>query len=180
MTPRIDALFDDEGWAGIDADCEALAVQAATMALEGAGIDQDIEISVLLTDDARVAELNSAFRGKNTPTNVLSWPAFDLSPAEEGVAPPSPPASESGAPSFLGDVALARETVLAEAQAQGKTPAEHATHLILHAVLHLLGYDHETDADARLMEGIETAAFLRAGLPDPYMERTAGSADRNG
>ncbi len=190
MALQIEVLVDDAAWREITEDCEALAQEAATIALAGAGLepdenpDQSIEISVLLTDDARIAALNQDFRGKAAATNVLSWPAFDLSPAAEGEAPPRPEALGAGPPVFLGDIALARETVLTESAAQGKTAAHHTTHLIAHAVLHLLGYDHETDADARLMEGIETAALLRAGLPDPYMERTGAemtmATDRNG
>lgn len=186
MTPLVDVLVDDPAWREISDDCEALALNSARIALDGAGFDeaQTAEISVLLTDDARISTLNQDFRGKATPTNVLSWPAFDLNPESHGEAPPPPQSASMDQPMFLGDIALARETVLKEAAEQGKSPSDHATHLIVHAVLHLLGYDHETDADARLMEGIETAALLRAGLPDPYMERTGANSDmatdRNG
>lgn len=171
--PKVEVLVEDDGWIAIEADCEALCVEAASMALSEAKVDPGgVEISALLSSDARIAELNGEYRGKARATNVLSWPAFDLAPAIEGEAPPAPEAASSGQPVFLGDIALARETVLAEAAEQGKSPRDHATHLILHAVLHLLGYDHERDADARLMEGLETAALVRAGLSDPYMERT--------
>lgn len=184
MPPLVDVLVEDEDWSGIDAACDALCEQAAGMALAEAGLgDLSAAISVLLTSDAEVAKLNQAFRNKATATNVLSWPAQALRPGAEGEAPPAPRARAPGQPVFLGDIALARETVLAEAAEQGKSPRDHATHLIVHAVLHLLGYDHETDAGARLMEGLETRALLRAGLSDPYMEKTAAetgpAADRD-
>ncbi len=185
MTPLVEVLVEDDGWTQVAEDCKALCQKAAEMALTEAGhADAPAEISVLMTSDAEISKLNRAFRGKDAPTNVLSWPALELVPAAAGEAPPAPRPPAPGASIFLGDVAMALETVLAEAQAQDKRPADHATHLVLHAVLHLLGYDHERDADARLMEGIETAAMLRAGLPDPYMERTAAetvpAADRDG
>lgn len=182
MTLRVDVLVEDDGWAEIATDCDAFALRAAEMALAEAGVDRgaELEISVLLTDDAEVATLNTQYRGKAAATNVLSWPALDLSAPAPGEAPRRLPDPPKGQPLFLGDLALARETVLAEAQEQRKRAADHATHLIVHAVLHLLGYDHETDADARVMEGLETAALLRAGLADPYMDTAAAGADRDG
>lgn len=174
MIPLVDVLVEDEGWDQIGADCEALCRQAAAMALAEAGLgDLPAEVSVLLTSDAEIAKLNRAFRNKDKATNVLSWPSLELTPGAPGMAPPPPRPRAPGQPVFLGDIALARETVQAEAAEQGKRTSDHATHLVAHAVLHLLGYDHETDADARLMEGLETRAMLRAGLADPYMDRTA-------
>jgi probable rRNA maturation factor len=94
--------------------------------------------------------LNAEFRGKDQPTNVLSFPAA------------------MGAEDTLGDIALAYETVAREAKEQNKTFLHHAQHLILHGVLHLLGYDHETDAQARIMEALETRLLDTIGIADPY------------
>ena len=87
--PRVEVLVEDDGWTAIAEDCEAFFAAAASMALTEAGIAPGaVEISALLTSDARIAELNAANRGKNAPTNVLSWPAFDLAPVAEGLSEP--------------------------------------------------------------------------------------------
>jgi probable rRNA maturation factor len=106
---------------------------------------------VLLADDAALRALNRDWRGKDKPTNVLSFPA--------------PQGGE-----MLGDIALAAETVAAEAQAQGKPFAAHMAHLLAHGFLHLLGYDHEIEAEAEAMEARERAILVSLGLPDPYAE----------
>jgi probable rRNA maturation factor len=123
---------------------------------------------VLFTGDAAVAALNGRFRGKPAPTNVLSWPAFALAPPAPGAVPPPPPAGPADAPCFLGDVALAGETVAQEAAGRGLALSAHAAHLVAHAVLHLLGYDHGTDEDAGVMEALERRALARLGVKDPY------------
>lgn len=110
-------------------------------------------LTILLTDDAQLRELNASFRGKNKPTNVLSFPA---SPAE---------------PHYIGDVALAYGVVRAESQAQGKRFAEHAAHLAAHGVLHLLGYDHENATEARVMESLEAVLLAKLGIANPYAPR---------
>ena len=102
-------------------------------------------------DDARIAELNGDFRDKPQPTNVLSWPSEERGAAQPGAAPALP----TGPDPELGDIAIAYETCAREAAEQGKPMADHVTHLIVHAVLHLLGYDHIRDADATLMEATE-------------------------
>jgi probable rRNA maturation factor len=129
--------------------------------------DEDLEVSLLLTTDAAIAELNAQFRGQAKPTNVLSWPAFALAPPRPGERPQLPQA-RPGDVMPIGDIALASETVAAEAQAANLAFADHATHLIVHGVLHLLGFDHEHDADAEVMEGIERLALARLGVADPY------------
>ncbi len=106
-------------------------------------------VSVLLTDDAEVARLNGDFRGKPRPTNVLSFP---------GAWP-------------LGDVALARQTILREARSDRLTPAARAAHLVVHGVLHLAGHDHDSPRAARAMERAEAACLRRLGLPDPWRRR---------
>ena len=122
------------------------------------------ELSVVFADNEMVQRLNRDYRGKDAPTNVLS---FALTEAEEPDFP--------GAPLMLGDVFLALETVLAEAARDHKAPADHARHLVVHGILHLLGHDHMTEAEAEAMERIETAILARFGIADPYADPPAGS-----
>ncbi len=120
----------------------------------GVALIEGAEVAVSLADDARVQEANRAFRGKDAPTNVLSFPA----------APPE----RIGASPFLGDVILAYETVEKEAAAEGKTIGDHLAHLVVHGVLHLIGYDHMTDDEAERMERLETAILASLAIADPY------------
>jgi probable rRNA maturation factor len=106
-------------------------------------------------DDAAVHELNLRYRGKDKPTNVLSFPAFEVAPGD-------------AVPPMLGDVALAFETVRSEAELEEKPFDHHLTHLIVHGLLHLLGHDHEEEDEAAIMEGLERAALARLAIPDPY------------
>ncbi|WP_136439589.1 rRNA maturation RNase YbeY [Pacificoceanicola onchidii] len=156
-----DTILEDDSWQA--ADLPALAERAAKAVLDHLGHGA-FEIAVLGCNDARIAELNAQFRDKPTPTNVLSWPSEDLSADDPGGAPLAPEMEE------LGDIAIAFETCEREAEEQGKTFADHVTHLIVHAVLHLLGYDHIRDADATVMEGLETAILGKLGIDDPYRE----------
>lgn len=163
MTIEIEFNIEDEGWALAAPWYREVALRAAEQALIAAGLPaRNVEISVLLCSDERIAELNRGFRGKAGPTNVLSWPAFPLSPPAPGAAPPAPP---GGA---LGDIALARETVEKEAREQHLSTERHFAHLFAHGVLHLLGYDHVNDADAELMEELERRALAAIGIEDPY------------
>jgi probable rRNA maturation factor len=139
--PERDRLFGEAGNA-------ALAVAPAT-------VSGDVTATVLLTDDETVRELNAAWRNQNKPTNVLSFPS-----------PPDLPMD--GDVRCLGDMVLAFETVEREASEQGKSLADHATHLVVHSVLHLCGLGHETDMEADEMEGLETRALARLGIADPY------------
>ncbi|MBP2311666.1 rRNA maturation RNase YbeY [Azospirillum soli] len=141
-------------------DAEWLAERAALAALT-VTYDEDegpAELSVVLADDALVHRLNREYRGKDKPTNVLS---FALTEAEE-------PEVDEDAPILLGDVILAWETVAREAAEQGKTPSDHMSHLVVHGVLHLLGYDHETDDEAEEMEQLEVQVLETLGIADPY------------
>jgi probable rRNA maturation factor len=163
MTLSIEFNVEDEAWTETVPWYRELALRAADQALIAAGYEgTDAEISVLLCNDARIADLNRDFRDKPQPTNVLSWPAHDLNPSEPGLAPPPPPDEE------LGDIALARETIEKEAKAQHLTVEAHFVHLFAHGVFHLLGYDHETDEDAALMERLERRAMQAMGYADPY------------
>nr|WP_305790477.1 rRNA maturation RNase YbeY [Candidatus Phycosocius bacilliformis] len=114
-------------------------------------------VAVLLTDDARVQALNAQWRQQDKPTNVLSFPAAE-SLSDISLA------GEIG----LGDIALAYETCAREAAEQGKSLKHHATHLLVHGLLHLLGYDHEADDDAAEMEGLEREILASLGIADPY------------
>ncbi|MDD3444006.1 MAG: rRNA maturation RNase YbeY [Zavarzinia sp.] len=123
------------------------------------GADGPVEIDICLADDEAVRLLNRDWRGKDKPTNVLSFPGL------EGALAASLPAE---APRPLGDIVLAFETCAREAAEQGKPFAHHVQHLVVHGVLHLLGLDHETEAEAEDMEALETRILSTLGLPDPY------------
>ena len=152
----IDILIEAGDWPG-ETELVAMARRAVdgTLAEIGAASSTRSELSVVFTDDAHIRALNSGWRGKDKPTNVLSFPAFPASPGK-----PLPP--------MLGDVVLASETVAAEALNEGKPLADHMTHLIVHGILHLIGYDHETDAEAEMMERAERRILAGLAIPDPY------------
>ena len=148
-------MIEDGRWDA--AGLAALADRAASAALAEAGLEPGrYEIALLACDDARIATLNADFRGRAAPTNVLSWPSEDRRPGE---APTDPE---------LGDVAIAYDTCRREAAQQGKPFEAHVTHLLVHAVLHLLGHDHADDAGAERMEAAEVRILSKLGLPDPY------------
>jgi probable rRNA maturation factor len=137
-------------------DVERLCGEAARAALAGAASAHGpAELSIVLGDDALIQGLNRQWRGQDKPTNVLSFAALSASP---------PP----GAPHLLGDVVLAFETLAAEAAAQDKPLADHLRHLVVHGVLHLLGFDHAAADEAERMEALETAVLAGFGVPDPY------------
>ena len=140
-------------------DWEALArraVHAAVAHSRHAGLSADSEISVKFTDDAEVRALNADWRGKDKPTNVLSFPMA----AEDELADAQ----------LLGDIVLARGVCAAEAAEKQISFEHHAAHLVVHGTLHLLGYDHETsDAEAEEMERVERAALAAIGIADPYL-----------
>jgi probable rRNA maturation factor len=160
MTLAIEFAIEDEAWTEAAPWYREVALRAAESALTAAGVrPQDVEISALLCGDERIATLNADFRGKPTPTNVLSWPAEQTAPTNAPCAPTD---------GFLGDVALARETIEMEAATKHVTVEAHFAHLFAHGVLHLLGYDHETDPDAEVMEGLERRALHAMGIADPY------------
>ena len=145
-----DIEVEDPAWTEALPNAEALVLEAAdaTLASEGAVGEG---VTLLLTDDETIKDLNRRFRQQDRPTNVLSFPA-----------PQNPER-------FLGDIALAFGVCAREAEEQGKPLAHHLQHLVAHGVLHLLGYDHETDAQAEEMEGLERAVLAGMGIPDPYL-----------
>jgi len=144
----------------------ALCVAAAKAAFATAKpkLTRKTEVSVVLADDALVRRLNRQWRRIDAATNVLSFPSLDLE------LPPK-------APFLLGDVVLAFETVSREAQEQGKDIADHLRHLVVHGILHLLGYDHDEPGGAEQMEALETQVLARLGVADPYAERQAVGDD---
>lgn len=165
-------VIEEDGWNALS--LAEIADGAARAALAARGMDPDgFEIGLLACSDARIAALNREFRGKTGPTNVLSWPARAPVPAAAGarLPPPHPVLTEGRAP--LGDVAIALQTCTREAKARSIPLKNHATHLILHGCLHLLGFDHETEADAAVMEGIETRALGGMDIENPHSRDSA-------
>ena len=133
--------------------CErAVAATIETAKLE---MPEEAELSLLFTGDEAMAAINGQWRGKDMPTNVLSFPGADIKPGEPAEA-------------ALGDIVLAFETVAREAELEGKPFEHHLTHLIIHGLLHLFGYDHNEDEEARLMEGLETRILQGLAIADPY------------
>jgi probable rRNA maturation factor len=156
MSVTIEITIEAGDWEKL---CPAAFVRrAAETALSSAGVTEG-EVGILLTDDAHVRALNRKWRAEDAPTNVLSFPS---------------PSTQPTGPRFLGDVALAFETVMREAQAEGKSADHHVAHLVVHGVLHLLGHDHQTDDQAQAMERQERTALARVGVPDPYWADPAG------
>jgi probable rRNA maturation factor len=162
----IDILTEDSRWDALD--LTRLAERALSETLVHLGLDAaQADVSILACNDARIAELNTTFRDKAGPTNVLSWPCEDLAPEDPGAAPDRPEPDPDGSLP-LGDIALAYDTCAREAEALGKPMTEHVTHLVIHGVLHLLGYDHIRDPDATLMQTIEAEILGKLGYDDPY------------
>jgi probable rRNA maturation factor len=164
---EIDILFEDAGWDAVMLQAQAEVAFAAALVELGLEPDQ-FAVSILACDDARIAALNAEFRGKPAPTNVLSWPSEDRAAATPGEMPHLPRPNPVGPPVELGDIALARETIAREAAQAGLPFERHLAHLLVHGLLHLLGFDHIHDADGDLMEGCETRILARLGVPDPY------------
>lgn len=155
MSLAIETTVDCSGWEEL-AHLDSLVAECLRAALEESGVDlpEGTEVSLLFCDDQRIRELNRQFRGQDKPTNVLSFP---------GVLP-------VGSAHFLGDIAIAYETVAREAREQGKTVERHCRHMIAHGFLHLLGFDHEDDRQAEVMEAMEIRILRRLGVADPYGE----------
>ena len=165
MSVSLEVNAEDPRWGDLD----PVARRAIDAGLRHLGQDPALfEVSLLACDDARIAGLNTEFRAKAVPTNVLSWPSWDLTAEVRGALAALPEPGTRDDPELLGDIALAYETCAREATEQGKTFEVHVTHLIVHSLLHLLGYDHETDEDAVLMEKTEALILAQLGIGDPY------------
>lgn len=156
----VDIVTDEADWSGFG-DVEAVVMAAAATVGKLPELAEGVACAVVaLSSDAEVAALNGTYRGKPKPTNVLSFPALPHK------GPPTDPSRT------LGDIIIARETVLAEAADQGIPPAAHLQHLVIHGLLHLLGYDHESDVDATVMEALEVRLLASLDVQDPYRDTT--------
>lgn len=155
----LDVALDADGWSAI-ADGEVLIMEAAAAlaAHPRFAAHEPAEACVALSDDVAVQDLNARYRGKDKPTNVLSFPA------------PMASLGPQPGPRPLGDIVLALETVEREAEEQQVPFAHHLQHLVVHGLLHLLGFDHETEADAAVMEGLEIEILAQLGIANPYAE----------
>jgi probable rRNA maturation factor len=168
----VDIVIEDARWESFG--LERLAERACRAALDALGLGSaGYQVVLMGCDDARIAGLNADFRGKPVPTNVLSWPSEERGAEVAGDEPDLPEPGDEDDPCALGDIAIAHETCLREAAAAGKPAEDHVTHLIVHGLLHCLGYDHEDDADAAVMEGHEVRILASLGLPDPYSDGSA-------
>ena len=141
-------------------------VKKAVLAAAKAASTAPAELAIVLSNDSTIQALNRDWRGKNAPTNVLSFPAApDLSVRSRGKSrQPSP---------YIGDIVIAYQTTVREAVAEGKPFDHHLAHLAIHGFLHLLGYDHENDSDAKKMESLERRILGRLAVPDPYAPRVS-------
>ena len=163
-TEAIDVSTESEDWLAACPEAEELSLKAAQAALAeaaamGFAAEAALTLGIMLSDDAQQRGLNRTYRGKDSSTNVLSFALAD----PDSLTPP-------GAPVLLGDVVLAFETVAREAAEQNKPLSHHLQHLVVHGVLHLLGFDHENDADAAIMEAREVEILQTLGVPDPYCD----------
>ncbi|MDB5658501.1 MAG: rRNA maturation RNase YbeY [Cypionkella sp.] len=166
MEPLVDIVIEDARWEAFG--LEATAEPAVRMAFAELGLaEAGFTLCVMGCSDARILELNGDFRGKAKPTNVLSWPSAERG-ADEGAVPDLPEPGDADDPESLGDIAISYDTCGAEAAEAGKPMADHVAHLIVHGLLHLLGYDHIRAADGDLMEATEVRILARLGLSDPY------------
>ena len=148
---------------------ERLAIRAAEATFGILGLSSGrFDVSLLGCSDDRIAVLNADFRDKPRPTNVLSWPAEERGAQVPGGTPELPLPDSDGRPVELGDIAIAFETCAGEATAAGVSFEDHVSHLLVHGILHLLGYDHERDEDAAVMEGLEVEALDKLGIKSPY------------
>jgi len=149
--PAVDIRIESPLW-----QAQPLAEQTARAAIAEAAASSGAEgyVSVLLTDDATIAELNRDWRGFDKPTNVLSFPT-----------------PETGAGDLLGDIVIAYETLERECEAEGRDFLHHLAHLTVHGFLHLMGYDHQTDPEADEMEGLESRIMTRLNMSDPHLSR---------
>lgn len=167
MEEPLDIVIEDPRWEA--AGLPALAAGATKATLAALGLDPAcFALVVMGCDDARIATLNADFRGKPQPTNVLSWPSDERAPETPGTLPEPPEPGTPDDPAELGDIAIAYDTCMREAAEQGKPMADHVTHLLVHGLLHCLGYDHVDDADATVMEATEVRILASLGLSDPY------------
>lgn len=159
----VDVVREDGDWSAFEPVEELVEAVAREMSADRTLDFGEAEATIALASDTKVRELNRQYRGKDKATNVLSFPS----------AMPI----EAGTPTYLGDIILAAETLVREAQELGTSPRHHFQHLCLHGLLHLLGFDHVVPADAVVMESLETRILARLGIADPYTGTLEGSDD---
>lgn len=151
----IDLVIEDNGW-GEHAKLYELSERAVKQTLQHLHFDDvESELSLVFTNDEAITAINEQWRQKNKATNVLSFPAFNIKVGQKPDV-------------MLGDIIIARETVEREAFEESKPFDNHLTHLLVHGLLHLLGYDHVNDADAEVMEALEQEILAQLHVPDPY------------
>jgi probable rRNA maturation factor len=158
---EVDVVRHADAWRSAITDATLKRAARAAFLVAPPPAHSPYEVSILLTDDGEMRELNRAWRGKDTPTNVLSFPSEDQ-PAGAG---------------WLGDVVLAYETIRDEARNTGISFIDHVSHLVIHGLLHLLGFDHMSDDEAERMEAVERAALATLGIADPYAEQEVRPAE---
>ncbi len=157
----VDVTVEAPAWRVRLADPERVCRLAAEAAFaRAASVRGAAEAGVMLTDDETMTSLNRTYRGADKPTNVLAFPAADAA-ALAGAEASEPPV-------LLGDIIVAQQTAAAEADAEGKTLADHLSHLVVHGMLHLLGYDHSSRCEADRMERVEIEILAALGIADPY------------
>ena len=156
MTVHYDMAINAEGWQN-EETLRRLVDSVMQATLQELGFDNiDSELSLVFTNDADIREINGKWRHIDKPTNVLSFPAFALQPGQE-------PGE------VLGDIVIARETVEREAAEEDKSFDDHLSHLVVHGLLHLMGYDHQNDDEAEQMETLERKILASLGISDPYL-----------
>ena len=161
---NIDINIEEENWVKLLPEANDIIKHASIATLCETKIIkqvQSIEISVLLTNDEFIQKLNCDYRNQDKPTNVLSFPLENFTAGEY---------ADLSGDMVIGDMIFALETILSESEEQGKYPVHHLAHLAVHSLLHLIGYDHETDEEAQRMEALETKVLAGLGIADPYQE----------
>lgn len=160
---HIDLLIDDDRWS--ENDFAPIIQDVVRQTLASIDFFHPIEISIMLCDDSKIQQLNADFREQNKPTNVLSFPQLDIKELE---TLKNKPYINEKLSTLLGDIAIAYETTLNESKEQQKSFQNHVTHLCVHGLLHLLGYDHIEDNEATEMEGLEVKILNEFKIPNPY------------
>ena len=167
MEQPVDIVIEDARWEGFGLAARADAAARAAFAELGLA-PEGVTFCLMGCDDTRIAALNADFRGRPQPTNVLSWPSGERAPDTPGAMPQMPGPGTPEEPEELGDIAIAWDTCAREAAEAGRPMEHHVTHLTVHGLLHLLGFDHIDDMDAAVMEKLEQRILARLGVPDPY------------
>ncbi len=169
-TAHVDVTVEDGAWLDDLPGAEDIAERACTRALQVACAGEAVAVSIVMANDRTLAGLNGRWRRIDRPTDVLSFPSDERSP---GAQLRRPAGSPPGGDIELGDIVISRETIMGDARRHALTLADHLSHIVVHGTLHLLGYDHETEVDATVMENLERSVLETLGIPDPYLARPA-------